>query len=64
MAQEQTSKTSNPKEQEQAPVESKPSETAEQVKKDTDALMDKIDDLLKEFDAEEFVDKYKQLGGE
>lgn len=63
MPQEQAQK-SNPKEQEQAPVESKPSETAEQAKADADALMDKIDDLLKDFNAEEFVEQYKQIGGE
>lgn len=49
---------------EQAPVESKKSESADQVKADADKMMDKIDDLLKEFDAEVFVKNFVQKGGQ
>jgi ubiquitin-like protein Pup len=38
--------------------------TADQVKADTDALLDEIDDLLAEQDAAAFVASYVQKGGE
>jgi ubiquitin-like protein Pup len=64
MAQKQKSKTSTKETTEQAPVESKKSETADQVKADADKLMGKIDDILGEFNAEEFVASFVQKGGE
>ena len=64
MAQKQSKKSSSKETTEEAPVESKKSETADQVKKDSDALLDKIDELIKDVDAEEFVRAFVQKGGE
>lgn len=52
------------REKTEAPVESKKSDTAEAAKKSADAMLDAIDDVLKEFDAEKHVKSYIQRAGE
>jgi ubiquitin-like protein Pup len=49
---------------EEVPIESKQSATADQIKKETDALLNKIDDIIDDINAEEFVAKYIQKGGQ
>ena len=60
----QVSKGKSRSEKTEAPVESKKSESAEQVKKSTDDMLDKIDDLLKDVKAEEFINQFIQKPGE
>lgn len=60
----QKKKSSSHEKETITPVESKKSETAEKTIEDADALIDKIDDLIKDINAEEFVNQYKQLGGQ
>ncbi len=64
MAQKTKSKSSSTTTTEEAPVESKKSDTADAVKAGADAVMDKIDDILGEFNAEEFVKSFVQKGGQ
>lgn len=64
MATNKTSSKTKKTNEEETPIKSKKSETVDQVKKDTDALIDRIDDLIKDTNAEEFVQKYVQKGGE
>ncbi len=63
--QEQKQKTATEKREEQKPAVANP-ETVKDGKKtikETDALLDKIDDILEE-NAEQFVKNYIQKGGE
>ena len=47
----------------ETPVESVPSESAQELVDEIDALLDRIDEVL-ESDAEEFVKNYVQKGGQ
>jgi ubiquitin-like protein Pup len=60
----QTKQEKTARKKEEAPVESKKSQSAEETIKKTDKMLDKIDDLLKDIKAEEFVRGYVQKGGE
>lgn len=51
------------KKQEQPEVETAAQKTAEEIKAETDALLDEIDELL-EVNAEDFIKAYVQKGGE
>lgn len=64
MAQKTKSKTSDSQATTEAPVESKKSETADQVKADADKMLDKIEELINDVNAEEFVKSFVQKGGE
>jgi ubiquitin-like protein Pup len=64
MAQTQKKKSSKETTTEQAPVESKKSDTAEKTVADAEAMMDKIDGILDTFNAEEFIAAYVQKSGE
>lgn len=64
MAQTQKKKSSTKETVEENPVESKKSETAAKTVEEADKMMDKIDEILNEFDAAEFVASYVQKGGE